>query len=347
MKRERLLELMARFGQLKIAVVGDLFLDKWITVDPALDEPSIETGKTAYQIVKTVCAAGAAGTVMNTLSALGTGKLYMVSILGNDGEGYEVRRALEKRHVDMTNLIGDDRLVTPTYMKPMFLQKEGAPAVESNRMDFKNRGKTPADLEDALIAAVQALADKVDALVVLDQLVEADTGVVTARVREALADIGRTHPDLLVYGDSRAFIHLFHHMTIKCNNYEALEMAGQPETKDFDPEQVYAALDALERHTERPAIVTCNVHGVAVHEGDSHCLMPASRQSGSIDVVGAGDACSAGLVTALCAGATLSEAATLGNLCSGVTVRKLGTTGTASADEVLSLFDEQPDRFNQ
>lgn len=31
----------------------------------------------------------------------------------------------------------------------------------------------------------------------------------------------------------------------------------------------------------------------------------------------------------------------MGNLCSGVTVRKLDTTGTASQAEALALYDEQ------
>ncbi|MEG1472038.1 MAG: PfkB family carbohydrate kinase, partial [Clostridia bacterium] len=60
-----------------------------------------------------------------------------------------------------------------------------------------------------------------------------------------------------------------------------------------------------------------------------------------IDVCGAGDACTAGMISALCAGGLPSEAAELGNLCAGVTVRKLGTTGTANQQEVLALFEEQ------
>jgi bifunctional ADP-heptose synthase (sugar kinase/adenylyltransferase) len=39
-------------------------------------------------------------------------------------------------------------------------------------------------------------------------------------------------------------------------------------------------------------------------------------------------------VSALCTGATHAEAAFVGNLCASVTIRKLGTTGTASPDEL-------------
>ena len=38
MTRARLLELLARLGSLRIAVAGDLFLDRWYEIDEALNE---------------------------------------------------------------------------------------------------------------------------------------------------------------------------------------------------------------------------------------------------------------------------------------------------------------------
>ena len=56
--------------------------------------------------------------------------------------------------------------------------------------------------------------------------------------------------------------------------------------------------------------------------------------TGEIDPVGAGDSCTSGIVSALCAGASPEEAGLLGNLVASVTVQKLGTTGTASPEEI-------------
>ena len=99
MDRTRLLDLISRFSSLRIAVVGDLFLDQWFDVDRRLDEPSLETGLTAFQIIRKRPAAGAAGTVINNLAALGVGKIYAVSLLGDDGDGYEVKKALMQKGV--------------------------------------------------------------------------------------------------------------------------------------------------------------------------------------------------------------------------------------------------------
>ena len=86
MTQARLQELLAGFGRLHITVVGDLFLDRWWEVDRSLDEPSVETGLTAYQVTGRRQSAGAAGTVLNNLAALGVGDVQAVSMVGDDGE---------------------------------------------------------------------------------------------------------------------------------------------------------------------------------------------------------------------------------------------------------------------
>ena len=85
MTLERLQELFARFEGLRITVAGDLFLDRWYEIDTALNEPSVETGITAYQVVKKRSAAGAAGTVINNLSAMGVGTIRCTSQVATTG----------------------------------------------------------------------------------------------------------------------------------------------------------------------------------------------------------------------------------------------------------------------
>ena len=55
-----------------------------------------------------------------------------------------------------------------------------------------------------------------------------------------------------------------------------------------------------------------------------------------IDVTGAGDAVLAHIAMALAAGATPAEAAALGNLAGAVVVKKIGTTGTATVEELIA-----------
>src|SRR3954469_25110050 len=89
-------DVLARVPKLTIGVLGDLFLDRYLDLDAALTEPSLETGLDAYQVVRVRSLPGAAGTVINNLVALGVGRVLPVAVVGDDGEGYELRQALAR-----------------------------------------------------------------------------------------------------------------------------------------------------------------------------------------------------------------------------------------------------------
>src|SRR5262245_54445530 len=172
-------QILSRLPALRIGVLGDLFLDRYLAIDARLTEPSLETGLDAYQVVRVRSQPGAAGTVINNLAALGVGRIVPVAVIGDDGEGYELRQALATMPVvDQTHVLPWDGRRTPTYTKPM-LESPGEPARELNRLDIKNRAPTPADAVTAILRSLESAWDHVDAWIVLDQVSEADCGVVT------------------------------------------------------------------------------------------------------------------------------------------------------------------------
>src|SRR5258708_22894477 len=133
--------ILGRIPSLRFAIVGDLFLDRYLDIDARLTEPSIETGLDAYQVTRVRPSPGAAGTVINNLAALAVGSVHVISVAGDDGEGYELGQALDALGVvDRSGVCvaweGDFH--TPTYTKPM-LQQAGKPARELNRLATKNR----------------------------------------------------------------------------------------------------------------------------------------------------------------------------------------------------------------
>ena len=343
MECQRLEEILSCFPKLRIAVVGDFFLDKWLEIDRDLDELSLETNLTAYQVVAKRCYAGAAGTVLSNLFALGVGKLHALGFIGNDGEGFEMLKALREIGVDTVNLFGSAEVMTPTYTKPVFRREDGIE--ETNRLDHKNIKPTPAEIEQKIIDAIWKIAPGLDALMVIDQLTSEGYGVITPRVRLELAKLGDRYPELVLYADSRAFISRFQNMVIKCNNIEAVKLfhSGDVEEKALDLKEVEKCLFALAERNSRPVFITCGAKGVMVQdEKGLPVLVPAVplHPGIKIDIVGAGDACSSGIVTGLCSGASPEEAAFIGNLVASNTIQVIGTTGTATPDQVLALYDE-------
>jgi len=190
MTPERLGEIVARFPQMRIAVIGDYFLDKYLDIDPGLAEVSLETGKTCHQVTRIRHSPGAAGTVVSNLSALGTGTLYAIGFTGEDGESYDLRRDLAAMRCGTEHLICDAERMTPTYLKPRD-KTDPSLAGEHNRYDTKNRALTTAEVQERLVASVDALLPRLDALILADQVEEKDCGVITTRVAEAIADRAR------------------------------------------------------------------------------------------------------------------------------------------------------------
>ena len=342
MTAQRIKQILDGFPKAKIAVVGDYFLDKWLTIDRSLDEISLETKLTAYQVVSKRIFAGASGTVMSNLAALDIGELYAVGFIGDDGEGFEMLRDLHAKRVNTDLLIKSTRVMTPTYTKPMFLDK--GVETESNRLDFKNKDFTPAELEEQVIANLWSIAPRVNAIIALDQIDDANHGVITDRVREELAKVADKYPDLIIFADSRSFINKFRNIIVKCNDLEAVrivrpELAGTQQGVDV----VKACLLEFSKLTGRRVFVTCGERGVLAMRDDGEVtLAPTVSVEGPLDTVGAGDSCTAGIVSSLCAGATAEEAARIGNLTASITIQIIGECGTASREGILKRFNEHP-----
>lgn len=343
MNRERLEQIVSQFPHKKVVVFGDFFLDRYLIVDRSLDEVSIETGKTAYQIVGKRPQPGAAGTVCNNLHALGIGTIIALSVIGDDGEGYELRKALSLRNVTTENLIIAEDRFTPTYTKPMMRIDGGEE--EMNRQDIKNRVPMSEDLEQKLIQTYLSLLDKVDAVIVADQVQERNCGVITDRVREAIAASALNFPHVVFFADSRTRIGEFTNVMIKPNRFEAVQCidASYRDTPST-PMAIDSAL-RLRAKTGRPVFLTLDKEGICPIDGGTPTPIPCPPVTGPIDIVGAGDSTTAGIVSSLISGASLKEAATIGNLVASVTIRQLGTTGTASPAQVFEAFDTNQDLY--
>jgi bifunctional ADP-heptose synthase (sugar kinase/adenylyltransferase) len=342
--------ILSTIPQRTVGVLGDLFLDRYLDIDPALNEPSVETGLIAYQVVKVRSYPGAAGTVINNLAALGVGRIYPIAVIGDDGEGYELRQALKAMPaVEQGGIVVAPDRRTPTYTKPM-LGKE-----ELNRLDIKNRTPTPEVLQDRVTELLDEAWPRLDALIVLDQVSEADCGVVTARVRDRLAEVANGDPAKFVLADSRERIGLFRNVCVKPNYLEmerALKTGGIP-VAHILPQAAYERANTVKtfaQHVHGPVFCTngdCGIYLAKPTAADDYTAwvrgiehLDAYPVSGPIDIVGAGDSCSAGITCAMVAGLTHEEAAAFGNLVASITIQQIGVTGTARPDQVRERWRE-------
>ncbi|MBQ3792650.1 MAG: carbohydrate kinase, partial [Clostridia bacterium] len=169
-----------RFAGKRIAVIGDYCLDKYLYSDPSEDDVSVETGMPAWQVYEKKMSAGAAGTITNNLCALGA-SVSCLGIIGEDGEGFELLRALKQVGASPDSLIVTDRVVTSCYLKTM--RKKGSLYEENLRFDLRNRVFPSEAFEEELLGRIRVKAALSDGIIVSDQYYERNSGLVTEKIR--------------------------------------------------------------------------------------------------------------------------------------------------------------------
>jgi rfaE bifunctional protein kinase chain/domain len=341
MNTTRLQHLLDGMRTAAVAIVGDFFLDDYMIIDPRLEEPSIETGLPAHQVIELRPSPGAAGSVSTKVAALEIGTAWAVTMLGDDGHGYDLGKLLAAIDLRLDHVVRRPDRFTPTYGKPMLRRPNGTEE-EINRIDVKNRQTLPAEVEDAVIRSMRVLAPGLDGLVVIDQVEEPNCGVITGRVRDEIARLGDEYSDLAILADSRNRIGRFRNVMIKPNFSEAAAALGKDELAESD-ENARTLAGQLSERTRRPVFLTMGPAGIIVADSAAGEVrsIPAPRVQGMIDTTGAGDTVTAGVVAALCADADVCEASAVGNLAASITIRQLGTTGTATPQQMLQALETQ------
>ncbi|MER3472549.1 MAG: carbohydrate kinase [Armatimonadota bacterium] len=338
MTEQRLQEILARFPEQKVLIVGDFFLDHYLMIDRALSETSLETGLEAYQVVEIRNSPGAGGTVANNLRTLEV-QTYALTLIGQDGHGYELLHELKRRGVHVDGVLQHPARFTPTYTKPMLREMDGT-VHEINRLDIKNRTPLEAEWEEHIIALLQDIVPEMDGVIVADQVEERNCGVVTDRAREEVCRLAQEYPHKVFFADSRARIGEYHHVLIKPNQREAMRVFQPNWEGTCTLQEARSVGIALHQRTGKPVFLTIGEAGVLVIESTGVTHVPAVPVTGETDIVGAGDSTSAGTVSALCSGANMVEAAQVGQLVASITVQQIGTTGVATREQVGKRLTE-------
>lgn len=333
----RLREITGRYRDLRLAVVGDFCLDRYLEIDTARAEISIETGLPVHNVVRVRPQPGAAGTVLNNLIALGVGTIIPVGFCGEDGEGFDLQRCLRALPgVDLTHFVATPLRRTFTYCKPMVMES-GQPPRELSRLDSKNWTPTPDELSTQLARSLATLHEQCDAIIVMDQVDLAETGVVTRLVLEALRKLSTSKRPVPVLADSRRGLHGYPPCLFKMNANELAKLTGA--TPDSDLAEIQRRAVALAARNQQPVFITLAERGlISAQPSGAVEHVPALPVRGPIDIVGAGDAVTANLTCALTAGATPREALELAALAASVVIHQLGTSGAASPEQMAKLI---------
>lgn len=318
-------DILNHFPKMSAIVIGDICLDRWCRYDPALAEPSRETGIPRNAVVSTEITPGAGGTVANNLAALGVGRVSVLGVTGDDGFAYELRQALATRGIESDLLVRLPEWTTFTYTK---IINRDTDEEDNPRLDFIPTGDLPEAAEGQLLETLRRVAPQFDVILVSDQAEVERGGVVGARMRQALMELASAYPNQVIWVDSRLRPELFRKVIVKPNEDEAAA-ACMRAFGSINYEGLRSLIDGP------LLLVTHGGSGVTLIDKSGERRIPAEMVAKPVDICGAGDSFSAGAAMALAVTADPETAAKFGNLVASITIMKRGT-GTASPAEILA-----------
>jgi D-beta-D-heptose 7-phosphate kinase/D-beta-D-heptose 1-phosphate adenosyltransferase len=315
--------LVRRFGRVRVLVLGDLMLDRFVWGDVRRISP--EAPVPVVRVTKKETRAGGAGNVVANVAALG-GRSLVAGVVGADGAGNQLLAALRASGADTTAVL---RVRHPATIEKTRIIAHHQQVV---RLDREGQGAITAALRRRLAAAVLSRLRRAEVLVVSDY----GKGTIAADLLERLAAAHAERSFTWVVDPKGVnFPHYRRASLVKPNLMEAAVAAGIEVTDATSLRRAGHRL--LERWESDAVLISRGEDGMTLFRrgGAMRTFPTAAREV--FDVTGAGDTVVATCALALGAGGSLEEATQLANHAAGIVVGKVGTA-TVTARELLAAL---------
>jgi D-glycero-beta-D-manno-heptose-7-phosphate kinase len=323
----RACELAAKFPDARIAVVGDLVADVYLSGSPARlsrEAPVLIVRWEGEDLIP-----GGAANVVNNLHALGA-QPVMAGIVGSDREGDRLVSYFGERGVATSHVVRDARVGTITKMRVMAgdVNRRKQQIVRIDREPFE---PFAADVAVELLDRVARTMAVVDGAILSDYGYATLTPAIVDRVRERGAGkvlVADSHERL---ADFRGFT------AITPNEGEAEAAVGFTIRSAADVDR--AGLALLHASEVSEVLLTRGNKGMSLFRANTAPVhLPILGEQEVVDVSGAGDTVAAVYTLVRVAGGDPAEAAYLANAAASVVVMK-SRAATLTVAELISAVE--------
>ena len=309
------------FSQLKVLVIGDIMLDRYIHGD--VDRISPEAPVPVIRHAQRYERAGGAANVAMNLAGLGC-QAFLSGFWGSDTEQAELLAILERAGVDTVGVVSSS---LPTISKTRIVGRNQ----QLLRLDIESRDGQPEIESRRLIDRATELATKVHAVILSDYA----KGALTTQLCAAVINAARIAKVPVLVDPKTSDFSKYNGATTVCPNLGELSLATGVPAHQTDA-LLLAAQSLVANHDLQFLTVTMSEKGITLLRRDSKFYSPA-RAREVFDVSGAGDTVIATLAACLAGGLQAETAIELANLAAGIVVGKVGTVPIARHELVNAL----------
>jgi rfaE bifunctional protein kinase chain/domain len=320
---ERLYALLDGFVKARVLVVGDLTLDEFLTGQ--VERISREAPVLIIRHETTRQIPGGGANAVYNLAKLGA-KVKVVGLVGKDSQGEVLRQIFESAGIDTSGMLVDSSRPTVTKTRIAGHARQSV-TQQVVRIDRKSDQLPDLEVQLQLAAQIRQQLDTVDAVVCSDY----GEGVFTPPIIEAALLHSRT------IVDAQTDLGRYQGATLFTPNLPEAEQAVGYAINSHQ-KVTQAGQDLLTLTSAKQILITRGDEGMSLFDKNGvEQHIPAFNRTDVFDVTGAGDTVVAALTLSLCLGASVWEAAVLGNLAASIVVRQFGTATTTAAEMKLAL----------
>jgi D-beta-D-heptose 7-phosphate kinase / D-beta-D-heptose 1-phosphate adenosyltransferase len=314
------------FSQLKVLVVGDIMLDRYIHGD--VDRISPEAPVPVIRHARRYERAGGAANVAMNLAGLGC-QTILSGFWGGDSEQTELAAILERAGVDTIGVVSSS---LPTISKTRIVGR----MQQLLRLDIESRDTPPAIEAQRLQERATELVAKVNAVILSDYA----KGALSTSLCEAVIRAARAANIPVLADPKTPDFSKYTGATTVCPNLGELSSATGIDVHRID-DLLAAAQALIAEHDFKFVTVTMSEKGITVlrqpSAGKTGIYHSPARAREVFDVSGAGDTVIATLAACLAGGLQIETAVELANLAAGIVVSKVGTVPIAGHELVTAL----------
>ncbi|MFQ5627512.1 MAG: D-glycero-beta-D-manno-heptose-7-phosphate kinase [bacterium] len=305
-----LLEILDRMKNTRIAVIGDLMLDRYIWGDVARISP--EAPVPVVEIASESASLGGAANVSNNVHALGA-HIIPVGVIGADLAGENLKSLSRQSGFETRGIITDTSRRTTVKTRVIAHNQHVV------RIDRESKERISKSAKQEILSFFEAKISSIDAIIFEDY----NKGLLTPELISDIIALARKHNVIMTVDPKFDNFWAYRHVTVfKPNRREIEAVLGV--RLETESEIAGAAQRLKEKLQCENVLITLGEHGLHLLDASgAHHNIP-TRAKKVHDVSGAGDTVIGTLTAALAAGASISNAASLANFAAGVVVAELG-----------------------
>jgi rfaE bifunctional protein kinase chain/domain len=323
--QKRLDELLQNVKNKRIAVIGDVMIDRYIwgtvnRISPEAPVPIVEVESESSRL-------GGAANVANNIVSLGA-TARLIGVIGNDFSGKEFCSILESQNSSSEGIIIDSS--RPTTVKTRVIAHQQHVV----RIDSEEKKDIGSDIQQKIFSVLEKNIDLIDGIIIEDY----NKGVIVKELIQSVIVLANRKKKIITIDPKFNNFFEYKNVTVfKPNKKETEEVLGKKIRNDDDV--LAAGKILIEKLNADNVLLTRSEKGMSLFEKNGTVTHIPTNARKVADVSGAGDTVIATLTAMLSAGATISEAALLANYAGGIVCGEVGIIAIDPAILRSAIFE--------